>query len=244
MSDSAARVLIVMAMEAEAEPITAALRLAETTGPSDLPCRWYRGAADHLDVLVAVNGVDARFDVDSIGTVPAALNTYAAIQAFNPDLVISAGTAGAWHRDGSVVGDVFLSGVSFVNHDRRIELRGFDAYGVGSHPGIQTRDLADRLGFKVGIVTTSNSLDETPHDAERIEASGAAVKEMEAAGVAYVAEQAGVPMMAIKAITDLVDDPAPTPQQFIDNLSVATELLAEAVVAVLLELDEETFTST
>ena len=35
--------------------------------------------------------------------------------------------------------------------------------------------------------------------------SGAAVKEMEAAAVAYVAALFGTPLLAVKAITDIVD---------------------------------------
>ena len=48
------------------------------------------------------------------------------------------------------------------------------------------------LGCRVGVVTTGDSLDESPEDAARILASGAEVKEMEAAAVAWVAHLHGV----------------------------------------------------
>lgn len=232
------RVLIVMAMEAESEPLVAALSLAETESPASMPFRWFQGTAASLEVMVAVNGRDPQHGVDSIGTVPAALNTHAAASSFEPDLIISAGTAGGWARHGSSIGDVFLNVERFVHHDRRIDLVGFREYGVGSHPGLVLNELARRLGLRTGLVTTSNSLDESPTDARHISELGGEVKEMEAAAVAYVAGLLGVPMVAIKAITDLVDSPVSTPEQFIENLDLASERLRESVVAVLLELQE------
>ena len=35
-------------------------------------------------------------DVDNVGTVPSAVLTYAAIEAFKPDIIINAGTAGGF----------------------------------------------------------------------------------------------------------------------------------------------------
>ena len=235
--NSVTRVLIVMAMRAEAEPIISGLSLSEVDAPDSMPFRWYRGSAASLQVMVAVNGEDERFGVDSIATIPAAVNTYAACQAFAPDLVITASTAGGWVRDDTEIGDVFLNSDRFVHHDRRIDLRGFDAYGIGSYPGLAVGGLAERLGCKIGTVTTSNSLDETGEDAAIIRCLGGKVKEMEAAGVAYICDLLEVPIMAVKAITDLVDSPVATSDQFFANLNLASARLRSAVVAVLLELE-------
>lgn len=49
-----------------------------------------------MNVMVVHNGKDKNHTVDNVGTVPAALASYLAIQAFKPDLVISAGTAGGF----------------------------------------------------------------------------------------------------------------------------------------------------
>lgn len=59
--------------------------------------------------------------VDQVGTVPAALTAYLAIQAFQPDLVLSMGTAGGFAARGAAIGDVFV-GASVINHDRRIQI--------------------------------------------------------------------------------------------------------------------------
>jgi hypothetical protein len=49
-----------------------------------------------VQVHVVWNGKCATTGVDNVGTVPASLSTYLALQAFQPDLVISAGTAGGF----------------------------------------------------------------------------------------------------------------------------------------------------
>jgi 5'-methylthioadenosine nucleosidase len=58
------------------------------------PCVTFSGKTDGLTVHVAWNGRCGVHGVDNVGTVPAAIAAYLAIQAFKPDLVISAGTAG------------------------------------------------------------------------------------------------------------------------------------------------------
>ena len=54
---------------------------------------------------------------------------------------------------------MYVSRDRFVYHDRRIELEGFDAYGVGSFAAVDASRLAAELGLREGVVTTSNSLE-------------------------------------------------------------------------------------
>lgn len=60
------------------------------------PCKSSSGIYSSMAVMVVHNGKDKNHAVDNVGTVPAALTSYLAIQAFKPDLVISAGTAGGF----------------------------------------------------------------------------------------------------------------------------------------------------
>jgi len=227
------RIAVVMAMSAEASPVLTALSAEAATGVAPLVVRWFTATRHRSEILIALNGRDRRFGVDSIGTEPAALNTYVAIDRFRPDVVISAGTAGGWERAGGAIGDVYVSDGCVVHHDRRIALDGFREYGIGAYPVLPARQMAAALGLKTGIVTTSNSLDENDDDRLLISASGAAVKDMEAAAVAYVCEQMSVPFLALKAITDLVDHPAATADQFNANLSMASKRLSEKLLEVL-----------
>ena len=229
-------VAVIMAMRAEARPLLEQIRasereLPETVGP--LPIQWHDARVGGLNVVIAVNGADRRFDVDEIGTQPAALNAYVTMVHRRPDLVISAGTAGGWSRHDTRIGDVFVSRDRFVFHDRRIPLPGFDQYGLGSYPSVDASHLARALQLKQGIVTTGNSLDEALDDGRAIIASGATVKDMEAASIAWVAEMLGVPMLAIKSITDLIDSPTDTADQFVANLARASQRLRDTVVQVL-----------
>lgn len=226
------RIVVVMAMAAEAAPILASLQARAVTSPAPLVVRWFDAERHGADLRVAINGRDRRFGVDSIGTEAAAVNTYASILSFRPDLVISAGTAGGWQRCGGEIGDVYVSDGHAVHHDRRIALDGFQAYGIGAYPVVAARAMAKSLGLKTGVVTTSNSLDENDDDRAMIEVSGACVKDMEAAAVGYVCEQMSVPFMAVKAITDLVDHHTATAEQFTANLKLASGRLAEALIGV------------
>lgn len=230
------RVAVVMAMEAEAQPLLEAVgaRPADTPAwAAALPCKLHSAYEAGLELMVAVGGTDPFTGVDCIGTQAAALTAQAAISAHAPDLVVSAGTAGGYGRCGAEVGDVYVAWPRIVCHDRRIPLGDFDAFGRGEHPVADLRSAAAELGMRTGIVTTGDSLDESAEDAERIAASGAEVKEMEAAAVAWVARLNEIPMTALKVISDLVDDPAPTPEQFAANLGQVVLRLRDAARALL-----------
>ena len=90
------------AMAAEAAPFVEHLGLSKAPGLLGAPlwCDCYSGSAHGVTVHVVTNGTDARFGVCSVGTVPAALATYAALTALKPDLLLIAGTAGGCRARG------------------------------------------------------------------------------------------------------------------------------------------------
>ena len=59
--------------------------------------------------------------VDNVGTVPASLTAFLAIQTLKPDVVISIGTAGGFKAKGGEIGDVYVA-TAFANHDRHIPI--------------------------------------------------------------------------------------------------------------------------
>jgi adenosylhomocysteine nucleosidase/5'-methylthioadenosine nucleosidase len=147
--------------------------------------------------------------------------------------VLSVGTAGGWSRNGSDIGDTYFAWPHFSCHDRRIDLPGFQAYGDGDLPAADLRHHAEALGCGIGVVTTGDSLDESPIDRERIIGNAGVAKEMEAAAVAWVCHLHGVPVGAVKTITDLVDSEVDTPEQFTANLAVAAATLQRTTLALL-----------
>ena len=238
--DRAERVVIVMAMEAEAAPLRAALGAQPLESPAwaaNLPCRLSHAprTAGRPDVVLAVNGPDPIYGVDSIGSTAAALTTHVALNLEReaPDLVLSVGTAGGWRRAGAEIGDAYLAWPRFACHDRRMPLPGFDVMGKSELWAADLRGHASALGCRLGIVTTGDSLDESAVDRERILASGAEVKEMEAAAVAWIAHLHGIPVGALKTITDLVDSPVATEIQFVKNLTTAADTLRRKTLALL-----------
>jgi nucleoside phosphorylase len=226
-------IAVVMAMPQEAEPVIAALGAAAIPVPANRPHQWWEAAVGPSRVVIAVNGIDGRSGLPAIGPEPAVLNTAAVIDHLRPDLVVSAGTAGGWACRGGVIGKVYLAHPHVVRHDRRIDLPGFDRFGLGSFAAVPTAAVAAAIGAEPGVVTTGGSLDESPDDRRIIEAAGAVAKDMEAAAVAHTCEVLGVPFTAIKVLTDLHDVPATNAEQFTANLATASASLAEHLVAML-----------
>ena len=232
-------VAVVMAMRPEAAPVIASLGLVEADdGPAGLPFRWYEGRHRGIDISVAVNGVDPRHQVDSIGTNPAVLNTWLLIERRRPDVVVSAGTAGGFVSRGGEVGDLYLSSGDLVFHDHRIPIAGYSEYGIGRYPCADVEHLAHRLDAKTGVVSTGNSLDAPQVDLDQMAANDASVKDMEAAAVAWACWLSDTPFFALKTITDLVDGPADTAEEFVLNLSMATGRLSAALVELVAWLAE------
>lgn len=228
-------ILLLVAMEAEAMPLVKALGLqadAPPVIPPPAPCHSFSGEHGGAAVHVACFGKCKATGVDNVGTVPAALTTYLAIQAFKPDIVISTGTAGGFRSRGASIADVFIS-TAMVNHDRRIPIPGFDKYGVGAFDAVPTPHLQEALGLKAGVVTSGNSLDYTGEDMARMVQHEAAIKEMEAAAVAWSADLFGCPVFCIKSVTDIVDGDRPAQEEFLENLHKAADALQRVVPQVI-----------
>lgn len=228
-------VAIIMAMQSEAEPLILSqnLHMEEPVFPEGIPFKCFAGHLDVMQMTLITSGTDNRYHVDNVATVPAALMTYLAIERYRPDLVINAGTAGGVAAQGCRIGDVYLSSGNFCFHDRRIPLPGFAEYGRGHYPSCDTARMARDLGLKRGVISTGNSLDLIEADRLMMEENGAIIKDMEAAAIAWVCHSLDVPVMAVKAITDLLDDVTPAPAQFVENLQLASANLQTTTSAVL-----------
>ncbi|KAL5561125.1 hypothetical protein UlMin_030872 [Ulmus minor] len=228
-------VLIVIAMQTEALPVVNKFQLTEdpqSVFPEGVPWVRYHGTYKDLNINLVWPGKDLALGVDSVGTVSAALVTYASIQALKPDLIINAGTAGAFKAKGASISDVFLaSDVAF--HDRRIPIPVFDLYGVGLRQAIPTPNLVKELNLKVGKLSTGDSLDMSPRDEASITANDATVKDMEGAAVAYVADLLKVPIIFVKAVTDIIDGEKPTAEEFLQNLAAVTAALEKSITHVI-----------
>lgn len=80
-------------------------------------------------------------------------------------------------------------------------------------------------------MSSGNSLDYSKEDWDQLASIGAAVKEMEAAGISWVTHLHNVPFLALKAITDIVDGDRPAQEEFLENLHAAAKALQVCVLA-------------
>lgn len=239
-SEHMQRIVIIMAMKSEAEALLYDLHLCKQIRVfrSGIPFEVYQGDLATAQLTLVVSGTDPDFHVDNVATVPATLMTYLAIEKFTPDLVLNAGTAGGIANRGCEIGDVYLGSGIFSFHDRRIPLPGFDQYGMGRYSCYDTSALAADLKLKTGSISTGNSLDLQGKDLQIIYENQAIIKDMEAAAVAWVCRTLSMPMIAIKAITDLIDQGAPTETQFMQNFQLAVTNLHKKTIEVLLYLQK------
>ena len=221
------------AMYGEAKSLIDNYGLKEVEGFfAPCPPRLYRGEVNGTEIDVVLNGLD-HYGLDLVGCEAATLTAQLVLSQLKPDLLINAGTCGAFISKGSAIGDVYLSHEYINFHDRRI---GFDGEwikaGVGFYPCMDATQMAADLGFKLGHVTTGSSLDMLDKDLEYMTANNGELKEMEAAAIAFVAQIYKTPLLCIKSVTDLVDGGRATETEFRENLAQASEKLREAVLAV------------
>jgi 5'-methylthioadenosine nucleosidase len=122
----------------------------------------FKGMYKDLNINIVCPGKDSTLGVESVGTVPASLVTYASILAIQPDLIINAGTAGGFKAKGACISDVYVvSTVAF--HDRRIPVPVLDIYGVGMRNTFPTPNLIKELNLKVYTLLVALSSPFDPH---------------------------------------------------------------------------------
>lgn len=76
-----------------------------------------------------------------------------------------------------------------------------------------------------GVVSSGNNLGYSDADWKQLQDNDAAVKEMEAAGIAWAAHLFEVPFFALKSVTDIVDGDRPPQEEFLENLEKAAHAL-------------------
>ncbi|GJV04375.1 nucleoside phosphorylase [Tanacetum coccineum] len=227
-------ILVFAALDSEALPLVQHFKLSPDDGswfPLGVPWIRYHGYYKDLNINLIYPGKDRDLGINSVGTVPASLVTYASIQALKPDLFINAGTAGGFKVKGACIFDVFLvSDLAF--HDRRIPIPGPDKYGLGRRKSFSTPNLVKGLNLKVCKLSTGDSLDMSPHDETCILANDATIVDMEGAALAYVCSLMRVPAIFIKAVSNFVDGEKSIPEEFAENLQATVVALRDVVVQV------------
>lgn len=196
------RILLITVLDAEAIPIIKMLDLHPLKHTfSKLPMKGYEGKYKTFNILLLKSGKSPIYHVENIGTQPAALTTYLGIQYFHPDLVINIGIAGGILKNGAQIGDIYVSRKIYF-FDRRMPPDKMQ-YGMGGYPSFNLGNIPKKIGLKIANVCSGDSFDRNKTDYKIILKNKCAVRNMEAAGVAWVCVLMQTPMIAIKGITDI-----------------------------------------
>jgi nucleoside phosphorylase len=227
------KLCFLIAMMAEAKPLIERFGLQQIEGYfGDLPTRLYSGILNGKELYVVLNGQQNGLDL--VGCEAATLTTELAISRLHPDLLINAGTCGAFRADGAAIGDVYLSQGSVMFHDRRVgDDGGWAEMGLGNYPCIDATEIARALSLKLGKCTTGSSLDMTDTDLAIMRRNGGQLKDMEAGAIAYVASLHKTPLLCVKSVTDLCDGGRATEEEFHENLAMASNALKDACTKII-----------
>lgn len=226
------KICFIIAMEAEAKPLIERYGLQNIEGYfGELPTELYQGIIGGKELSIVLNG--RQHGADLIGCEVATLTTELAISHLHPDMIVNAGTCGAFKSNGSEIGDVYLSDGPVMFHDRRIPDDELGVQSLGNYPTYNSREMARDLGLKLGKCTTGSSLDMSDEDLEIITKNGGQLKDMEAGAVAFVASLYKIPVICVKSVTDLCDSGAKTVEEFHKNLTMASNALRDACVKII-----------
>ncbi|MBE9914131.1 5'-methylthioadenosine/adenosylhomocysteine nucleosidase [Paenibacillus donghaensis] len=185
-----------------------------------------------------------------IGKVNAAVAVTLLIERYKPDLIINSGSSGAF-ADGLKVGDVVVA-TQYRYGDVDATCFGYEHGQVPQMPvkydldeewvdvARQAAAVADKLPYSLdfGLVLTLDSFMSESERVEWIKSTFPSVKvsDMEGLAIVQAAAQYGIPVLAIKAVSDITGHGGDTADSFDDNLDdVAkhaahfTELLVQQI---------------
>ena len=234
---SAAPLLVLVAMEEEAAPLTSRL-----TDPDVLATPFAAGVSA---VRGRLAGVETVVVTTGIGVAAATAAATWGILTLSPGLVVAAGSCGGLAADVEV-GTVIV-GESFAWSIADATAFG---YAPGQLPGGPERMLAEKAwadraeraarcdaaaAVRRGLMLSGDAFVTAPlADPMRERFPGALSADMETAASARTAEALGVPFVALRAVSDLCGPAAG--QQFHLELDVVAETSARAVEALAADL--------
>lgn len=181
-------------------------KMADVQEREEARCHFYTGRLQGYDVVLLKSG---------IGKVNAAMGTTLLIHDYRPDVVINTGSAGGFNPE-LKVGDVVISS-EVRHHDVDATVFGY-AYGqvpqmpASFKPSPLLSELAEKAAKAAGEAAVVKGLivtgDSFMADEDRVafvksKFPGLQAAEMEAAAIAQVCYQFGVPFLIIRSLSDI-----------------------------------------
>ncbi|GMB07539.1 adenosylhomocysteine nucleosidase [Thermolongibacillus altinsuensis] len=226
------KVAIIGAMEEEVAILRE--KIADRQETTIANCQFSTGTLDGVDVILLKSG---------IGKVNAAMSTTILLERFKPDVVINTGSAGGFLSSLNV-GDIVIS-TEVVHHD--VDVTAF-GYAYGQVPGMPARYAADEKLIEIaeksaeqirdvqvakGLIATGDSFMNDPARVEfvRKQIPELYAVEMEAAAIAQVCFQFGVPFVIIRALSDIAGKESNVSfEQFLHKAALHSSQLVQAMV--------------
>jgi adenosylhomocysteine nucleosidase len=200
---------------------------------------FYEGLLNSVPVVILKSG---------IGKVNAAIGTTLLLDHYKPTAVINTGSAGGF-KEGLTVGDVVVS-TEVRHHDVDVTAFGYEYGQVPGMPAAYQADpklvataeavieRMDAIRVVHGLIATGDSF---IHDSERSAQIKAhfpevAAVEMEAAPIAQVCHQFGVPFVVTRSISDSANEEASLSfDEFLEIASINSAKMVMEVVRTLAE---------
>jgi uncharacterized protein len=225
------RILILGAFQAELNSITRNFPDLQETIIAKRRCR-----------ITKKDNIEIAFSLSGLGTTAAACTTTALCEAYEPDFIILCGVAGGLEKD-QKVGDLVLAKeiLDADLHASQKLLRGtpyepclIDPHTLDPttseykvHPLIL--DIGTSVpvdGLKIGTVVTSNVFPAPKELFAEIIKLGCSAIEMESVGVFKAAEYYGIPVMTIRAISNLLNVSGDDLGTELDVIAICSERIA------------------
>ncbi|GIN60370.1 5'-methylthioadenosine/S-adenosylhomocysteine nucleosidase [Robertmurraya siralis] len=179
-----------------------------------------------------------------IGKVNAAMSTSILLVKYKPDYVINTGSAGGFHPQLNV-GDIVISD-EVRHHDVDVTAFGYEYGQVPQLPPafeangelVQIAQKAaaeiDEIQVVTGLIATGDSFMSDPKRVEAIKDKFVNLQavEMEAAAIAQVAYQFGIPFVIIRALSDIAGKESDLSfEQFLEKAAINSATLVLKIVA-------------
>jgi adenosylhomocysteine nucleosidase len=193
-----------------------------------------------------MNGAEVILLRSGIGKVNAAMSTTILLEKYKPDCIINTGSAGGFSPELNV-GDAVIS-TEVRHHDVDVTAFGYEYGQVPQLPAAFTADEKlitaaiiaakelDNFQIVKGLIATGDSFMEDPERVNYIrnKFENLQAVEMEAAAVAQVAHQFGVPFVIIRSLSDIAGKQSEISfDQFIDQAARHSSALVMKMISAL-----------
>lgn len=198
-------------------------------------CEFVLGTMDGEEVILLRSG---------IGKVNAAMSTSILLEKYKPDYVVNTGSAGGYNPALNV-GDVVISS-EVRHHDVDVTAFGYEygqvpqlppAFEANSDLVKIAEEAAKEIeGIQVvkGLIATGDTFMNDPKRVEYIQDKFTDLQavEMEAAAIAQVAHQFGIPFVVIRSLSDIAGKESDVSfDQFLDKAALHSATLVMKIVA-------------